>query len=195
MKCYYTFKEFKHYFTLRNKKKFYSFIAIVLSIQIAIIGGLILFINLSKPVPKSKLISANIVITDTHHHSGYRGGNRFYIWANGQEYIFNSGSGSDYSCSKLNDVLSIGDTINILYYENNLTSKKIILAAKSNEKIYRTYDNYLKGEKWAVPIIIVLAIFVEVIFIAVVYLEYDLNRSEFFKRRKNKKNHKDSVKS
>lgn len=172
------------------KSKLIPFCIKVLLIQTIIVLIVLFIIDYAKPIPKSELKSANIVISDTYYPYRGRLGNQLYIWSNGQKYIFNSGSFSDYPCWKLRDTLSAGDELNILYYEHSF-SKNIILEAKSNETTYRTYENYRKGEKLAIPLTIPLIIFVEGIFVLIVYVEFDTNRDKFFKRKKKKKKTQD----
>ena len=167
------------------KNKFILFVIKILLIQTIIVLIVIFLINYAKPVAKSELISSNIVISEIYYpFSGSKVGNQLYIWDNNKKYIFNSGSISDYSSWELYNILSIGDKLNILYYEDNITSKNIILEAKSNETTYRSYENYYKGEKWVIPLMIPLIIFVESVFALIAYVEFDLNRDKFFKRKK-----------
>ncbi len=167
------------------KSKLMPFCIKVFLIQTVIVLIVLFIIDYASPIAKSELISVNIVISDIHYSSRSRAGNRLYIWDNGQKYIFTPGAFSDYSCKELYDALSIGDKLNISYYEHFL-SQNIIFEAKSNETIYRTYENYRKGEKLAIPLTIPLIIFVEGIFALIVYVEFDTNRDKFFKRKKKK---------
>lgn len=156
-----------------------------LLIQSAIIIVSIIIVDGITPVEKSELIPANIVISDMRYYSGPgKSGNRLYIQAHGQEYIYARGGFSDWSCWKVYKNLSVGDELSILY-ANNRYWKKIIYEAKSNDTTYCSYENYLKTSKLSVPLLIFMIIGLEAPFVFFMFLS--CHTKKFFKRKKIKK--------
>lgn len=176
----------KHkYKYIMNKQVFLPFLMKALLLQSAIILVIIFFVDAAIPVERSELIPANIVISDMRYYSGPgKSGKLLYIQANGQEYVYNGGGISDWSCWKVYKNLSVGDELSILY-ANNCYGQKVIYETKSNDTTYCSYENYLKTSKLNVPLLVFMIIGLEAPFVFFMFLS--CHTKKFFRRKKIKK--------
>ena len=133
----------------KTKKSLIGFIIAVILIQVCIIFLAVFMIKDSEIIPKEELKSADIVVAFTEYREGFSHIRpKFFVFADGKEFVFNTASWAEYSCSDLNDTVLEGDELSILYYEKAAISEteNIVVDARSGETVYRSYESYAEDD-------------------------------------------------
>ena len=174
-----------------KNKKILRTVTILIFIQFFIICSFIRLTNESKIIDIDKTTQTDIYVEKTFYSSYFKG-SIFVITANSTQYYFADRSVlSEYSNAQLNDVISVGDKISIIYYPRaSPWGNNLILEAKNGQEVYRTINAFNSSKKGLNTIINFLFIFIEIVFLFIVFCYiyfYKKHFKQFFCKKKSRR--------
>ena len=173
-----------------KRRNLFKSICTVVLIQLFIIWCFHLLLSNCKPPSLQETKKTTINVAHTFYTSAL--GGTYYIQSDADKYYFpNHGAFSEYSNSKLNNSIQIGDKIHISYFEDRwllgFSRRNIIIEAYTDSEVYRTIGEYNESKKGLIPITVILFVLIESMFVGIVWTYFLLNKA-YFKIKKKQKN-------
>lgn len=161
------------------EKRFIRSMFILCFVQILIIFTFIRMFNIGQPIGTHDTKQTDIIVEDIYLISTPK-----ELWlviiADSEKYLFESHSIFDkYSLEELNKLISKGDKLSLMYYEEYIYFRKtnLIVDARTEAENYRTLEEY-NCVKQGVPVFVVIIFsIIEIVFVGIVFIYVRLNYS------------------
>lgn len=125
------------------------------------------------PIKLDRLVETTIVVDKKAYVPLGKQENRLYIFSNSTKYRFhNSTTGDNISNSVLEELIHVGDKLNIVFYSHDglFGKENRIVSARTDFETYRSLENFIienDSKDSLATFLIVLSCFVELIFLSV----------------------------
>ncbi len=149
-------------------------------VQITIAFVFAVFLNNSHQIDINDTKQIDITVDDLYSTKVMRE-EWLYVVADSTEYLFTARPTlEEYSVSELHNTISRGDRLSLTYCETDhlvYGKLKIVVDARDDAEIYRTFDAYREGQQGVSVFAVILFSTIELIFIGVVLVYAWLNQN------------------